>query len=323
MFDFIAVGDAGIDTLVMMDDASVHCSINREECEICLRFADKILVNGMFSKTAYNGMNAAVGAARLGLKTGLFATVGGDSGGRRILDVLNREHISTQYVKTKKDLRTNASVVLDYKGERTILVYHEDYHYKLPALDRTKWFYLTTMGKRWPPVYEALARVVKRTKAKLSFNPGSHQLKAGAKKLKAVLEASTVLFLNKEEAELLTRLGEDTDVKALLKGMRKLGAEIAVITDGPKGSYVHDGNNFYKLPIFPAPIIERTGAGDSFGTAFTAALCYGKDVREAMRWGTIDSAGVIQKIGPQDGLVRLAEMRRTLAKHPRFQPKAF
>lgn len=323
MYDFIAIGDAGVDTLVELGDASVHCTINKKQCELCLRYADKILVDGMVSKTAYNGMNAAVGAARLGLKTAIFATVGGDANGRRVLDVMKREGVSTDYVKVEKKLRTNASVVLNYKGERSILVYHEDYHYKLPKLDRTKWFYLTTMGKRWPSVYEGIARVVRKTGAKLSFNPGSHQLKAGAKKLKSVLEVTTVLFINKEEAQLFTKLGDKADFKMLLRAMRKLGAEIAVITDGPKGSYVHDGEKYYKLPIFPAPIVERTGAGDSFGTAFTVALCYGKDIREAMRWGTMDSAGVIQKIGPQDGLVKLADMRRVLAKNPRFQPKAF
>ncbi len=323
MFDFIAVGDAGIDTLVMLSEANVECSVNKEDCQLCLQYADKILVNGIVSKTAYNGMNAAVGARRLGLKTGLFATVGGDHSGARILDVLKREGIDRKYVRVEKKLRTNASVVLDYKGERTILVYHEDYHYRLPKLEPTKWFYLTTMGKRFLPVYLDLARVVKRTDASLSFNPGSHQLKLGAKKLKPVLEATTVLFLNKEEARLFTRISEEDDIKQLLRAMVKLGPRVAVITDGPKGSYVFDGASFYRLPIFPAPVIERTGAGDCFGTAFTAALARGKDIREAMRWGTIDASGVIQKIGPQDGLMSFAELGRQLKRHPRFQPKSF
>ena len=75
--------------------------------------------------------------------------------------------------------------------------------------------------------------------------------------------------------------------------------------------------------ILPAPVVERTGAGDSFGTAFTAALCRGKDVREAMRWGTLNAAGVIQKIGPQDGLLTITELNRFLKRHLKFQPKSF
>jgi sugar/nucleoside kinase (ribokinase family) len=321
-FDFIAVGDAGIDTLVALNEAHIACSINKEDCQICLQYAEKILVDGIVSKTAYNGMNAAIGAARLGLKTGLFATVGDDHGGQRIVDVLKREKVSPRYVNVLKKHKSNASVVLNYQGERTILVFHEDYHYKLPKLESTKWFYLTTMGKRFLPVYLSLARVVKQSKAKLSFNPGSHQLKFGARKLKPVLEATSVLFLNKEEARLFTRISEEDDIKQLLRAMTKLGPEIAVITDGPKGSYVFDGEAYFRLPIFPAPIVERTGAGDSFGTAFTAALCNGQNIREAMRWGTMNSAGVIQKIGPQDGLLTIQEMRKALKNNPRFQPKA-
>lgn len=323
MHDFVSVGDAGIDTMVTLNEASVHCSINKEDCQLCLRYADKILVKGIVTKTAYNGMNAAVGAARLGLKTALFATVGGDHGGLRILETLKHEGIDSRYVRHEKKLGTNASAVLNYEGERTILVYHEDYRYKMPKFDPVQWIYLTTMGKRYATVYEGVAKFVKRTKTKLSFNPGSHQLKAGVKKLKHALEATNVLFLNKEEARLLTRVSEAGDIKDLLQGMIKLGAQIAVITDGPKGSYVFDQTTFYKLPVFPAPIVERTGAGDSFGTAFTAALCRKQTVPEAMRWGTMMAAGVIQKIGPQDGLLTLATLKRMLKKHPKFQPKTF
>jgi len=173
------------------------------------------------------------------------------------------------------------------------------------------------------PVYRNLVGVVKRTKAKLSFNPGTHQLNVGAKKLKPVLDVTTVLFLNKEEARLVTRIEEEDDLKQLLRAMVKLGPQVAVITDGSKGSFVFDRTSYYRLPVFPAPVIERTGAGDSFGSAFTAALCYGKDVREAMRWGTADAAGVIQKIGPQDGLLHLSALKATLRRHSRFQARTF
>src|SRR3989344_2325648 len=113
MLDFLAIGDAGIDTLVDLHDANVHCEVNKAQCELTLRYADKILVEGMTSKTAYNGMNAAVGAARLGLCTAFFAMVGGDASGQRILTALKKEKVLTASVKVEKHLRTNASVVLN------------------------------------------------------------------------------------------------------------------------------------------------------------------------------------------------------------------
>jgi ribokinase len=317
MFDFLAVGDAGIDTFVDIHDASVHCSVDKKKCELTLRYADKILVEGMTSKTAYNGMNAAVGAARLGLKTGFFAMVGGDAAGERILRALKREKISTKHVRVESKLRSNASVVLNYQGERTILVYHEDFHYRLKEVPATKWIYLTTMGHRYPKIYEAIGKHVAKGKSKLAFNPGTIQLKAGPKKLKNIFAHTSILFLNKEEAELVTGVAED--IKSLLRGMRKLGPQIAVLTDGPNGAFAHDGHKFYHMPVLPMPVVERTGCGDAFGTAFTSAISLNKDIVEALRWGSADSGGVLQEIGPQDGLRTQTQIKSLLKKNSRIK----
>ena len=320
-YDLISIGDSGIDTLVAIHDASLHCFVRKDECQICFNYADKILADDMHTKTAYNAMNNAIGSARLGLKTSFYTVLGGDAHGRRIMEALNYDGVDTKYIKIEKDKKSNASVVINFRGERTILVYHEDFHYRLPRLPDTRWFYLTTMGRRFLPVYNALVRHIQQTKTKLGFNPGTFQLKAGAGKLKPVLKVTAVLFLNKEEARLMTRIHDERDIKELLRGMRKLGPEIAVLTDGLKGSFATDGNKFYHSSAFPTKMIERTGAGDSFATAFVAALCYGHDIKEALRWGAINSASVIQKIGPQDGLLKLSLLKSILKKHPRFQPR--
>lgn len=322
-FDIISIGDSGIDTLVKIHEASVHCSLNREDCQLCIRYADKILADDLHTKTAYNANNNAVGSARLGLKTAFYTVVGGDANGRRIMETLRDEGVATGYVAVDRTKKTNASVVINFQGERTILVYHERYRYRLPKFSRTRWFYVTSTGHNFLPLFNALARHVGRVKAKVGFNPGTFQLKAGAAKLKPILTAATVLFLNREEARLMTRIREERDVKELLRGMRKLGPPVAVLTDGPKGSYAFDGDRYYRLGVFPAPIVERTGAGDSFATAFVAALVYGHDVPEALRWGSVNSASVIQKIGPQDGLLRLPALRSTLRRHLRYQAKEF
>ena len=40
--DFLAVGDIVVDDFIRLKDASVHCNINNEDCEICMRWGDKI-----------------------------------------------------------------------------------------------------------------------------------------------------------------------------------------------------------------------------------------------------------------------------------------
>ena len=53
------------------------------------------------------------------------------------------------------------------------------------------------------------------------------------------------------------------------------------------------------------------------------ALAYGKEIGEAMKWGTISSAGVVQKVGPQNGLVQLSLMERALQGNPKFMVREF
>lgn len=96
-----------------------------------------------------------------------------------------------------------------------------------------------------------------------------------------------------------------------------MGPEMVVITDGPNGAYGFDGTTYQHIGIFPVPVVERTGAGDAFSTGCLAALIQKKSLRDAMRWGTFNSASVIQKVGPQAGLLKKNEMMKLLRDNPK------
>src|ERR1035437_2594130 len=76
-YDFIAIGDIAVDAFIKLKDAHVNCKLNNEDCEICMKFGDKIpyefdaIVPGVG-----NSANAAVVAARLGLRTAIIGNVG-------------------------------------------------------------------------------------------------------------------------------------------------------------------------------------------------------------------------------------------------------
>lgn len=95
---------------------------------------------------------------------------------------------------------------------------------------------------------------------------------------------------------------------------KHLGAKIVVITDGPNGSHATDGTTIWSMGVYPGPVIERTGAGDSYATAFTCARELGWSIPDAMRAGTANGWSVVQHIGPQKGLLNTAKMRAALKK---------
>lgn len=319
-FDLISIGDTTEDIFMELDEETKVLKDKDGTKYLGLVFAEKIAVAKVTDVLAVgNAANVAVGSSRLGLKTALYTILGNDDTGEQMAKVLVGEGVAKEYMLFDRKRKSNLSVVLNYKAERTILVHHERREYSLPKLASSRWLYFTSLGRGHEKLHTQIPRYVTTRGAKLAFNPGSHQLNEGLRKLRPLLKVTSVLFVNREEAQTLT--GKEKDIKVLLAKLRELGPDVAVITDGPKGSYASDGIQAFYLPIFPAPLVERTGAGDSYGTGFVSALAKGKPMSEAMRWGTVNSASVIQKIGAREGLLKKREMEATLRKHPSFKVK--
>ncbi len=311
MFDVIAIGDTSIDMFLEMDKHEVEIEPARggEPAKICFNFADKIPVNQMTKTIGGNSANIAVGSRRLGLRSTLITTVGKDEEAKVVAKALWADRVDTRYVK--QDKRTNFSTVINYQGERTILIYHEPREYHLPNLGKARYVYLSSMRKGWETIIDPLARYLDKTQTKLAFNPGTYQLRAGRRVAQPLLDRTDILFLNRQEAIIYTGLKERATIRQLLTELHRFGPRIVVITDGPKGSYASDASGQYKIGIYDVPVIERTGCGDAYATGFMAAILWGKDVPEAMRWGSFEAASVLQQIGPQAGYLH----RKQLSEH--------
>ena len=203
--DFLSVGDITTDAFIRLQEASVHCNINHENCELCVKFADKIPYEFVeVIRAVGNAPNAAVSAARLGLHTGLVTNMGDDQNGKECLAVLKDEHIDIDYAKIHNGAKTNYHYVLWYESERTILIKHEPYEYRLPEISPTpRWLYLSSF--RGTPEYhvEIGSYLEKHSEVKLAFQPGKFEINLGAAKLANFYRRAEVFVCNKEEAEKL------------------------------------------------------------------------------------------------------------------------
>lgn len=321
MFDIISIGDATLDTFIELEKAEVIENKNKNNHHyLCLDYAEKTPIYSLIKKVAGNAANNAVGSARLGMNAAFWTIIGEDDTGSLVTSTMKKEGVDPRFVQVAKGTESNFTVVLNYQGERTQLVYRQPREYKLPKLNHTKWVYLTAMGKEYHLVVDPLIEFIEENNVSLAYNPGREQLTCNFNKCKNLISVSKILFVNREEAlEIIAH--NHQNIKTILRKLREMGPEIVVVTDGKNGSYVYDGNDFYFLGVWPAKLLERTGAGDAYATAFVAARFYNKGIEEAMKWGTINSAYVIQAIGPQDGLLTLQKMKKILKTKPRFKAK--
>ena len=320
--DFFAAGDIVVDDFIRLKDASVHCNINNEACEICMRWGDKIPYEfHQLVPAVGNAANAAVAAARLGLGSGLRAYVGDDAYGAQCLASLAADQVDTTYVEKQKGKKTNYHYVLWFEGQRTILVKHELFDDAVPQLSEPpKWFYLSSLGENSLAYNLAWAKQLEAwPNAKLAFQPGTYQMKMGKEALAAVYARTDIFFCNKEEAERILGIEPTQDIKGLLTRIKALGPKVAVITDDIRGAYAMDeANHTMSIPRYPdpRPPFEITGAGDAFASTTVVALSLGKNLEEALRWGATNASAVLQEVGAQKGLLTRAQLEANLANPP-------
>jgi sugar/nucleoside kinase (ribokinase family) len=303
----LTIGDSTVDNFfeVDSDQASVLCNTRSQEKELCFKYGEKVPIKKIRRGFGGSALNTSVGFSRLGIKTAISTIVGEDNEGELIIDFLKKQGLETDFVKQSEE--TNMSVVLIYNNERTVLSYHrprEYNHLEIPAADN---IYFASAGKGAESIIPKLLGRISAG-SKLYFNPGSWEL-LKFENFAPLVKYCQALILNKDEADLC--LGEVSTGKQL-KAIRRLGAEIAVITAGAEGAYIDNGQGIYHMGIASGQLTDPTGAGDSFSVGLVGGLILGKSLEESCKWGMVNSASVLEKIGANQGLLSHSQLEKEL-----------
>lgn len=282
-----------------------------------LQYGGKVSSERVFVEFGGGASNAAVSAARLGLRAGIISSIGDDEYGQSIRAHLKKEGVDTRFLQYSSR-HTGFSFILVHQktGEHIAFIHYgasEDCALPVDVANiATEWFYVSSLNTpRWKRVMQALTR----TSARIAWNPGNAQLHAEPTILQSILKRVEVLLLNEDEARALRlhlNLGGKNyhhDVRAL----HALGPRIVVITRGRKGSVAYDGQiEHVSRPVIEKPV-DTTGAGDSYGSAFIAGLhMYGGDIDRSLELAALNSQANVTVIGAQKGLLYYADLPRHL-----------
>jgi sugar/nucleoside kinase (ribokinase family) len=209
---------------------------------------------------------------------------------------------------------------LDFPEDRVILAnYSKSQHKFDPKNKDYDYVFLTSIPEEWENAYGKILEFAKTNNIPLAFSPGTRQLEEKSELVLEVLKHTKIYFSNRDEAQKI--IGQPPTAKPqppkdLLLALKQMGPEIVSITDGGNGAYAIDGSNTcYSISPSPSDGTERTGAGDAYMAAFFAAILEGKDVSEAMRWGTLNSGGVMQHVGAQTGLLTKKQLDKELQEN--------
>ena len=309
MFDIITIGSATRDVFMKSEQFKIieDKSFATGQGE-CFALGSKIEIKDIVFTSGGGGTNAAVTFARQGLRTACVGAIGDDFNGKDIIGELNNEGVDTDYFQTNKNGYTAYSVILVHeKGERTILSYKgEGQHFdvnKIPFKKfRTKWLFLDSLGGHYDLLETAVSWAVKN-KVKLATNPGGKELAHGLDKLRPLLKHFPIVIMNQEEASKLVGIDYDREPE-IFKAMDEIIGGVFVMTKGPAGVVVSDGNNIYRAGVPDSPVVERTGAGDAFSSGFVAEYIRSGDMAKAIQFATANASSVVTQYGAKAGILK-------------------
>lgn len=319
----LAIGDVVTDAFIKLLPAEAEIEHDAKKHPLlCMTYGSKIPYKEEIEVPGVgNAANAAVAASKLGMHTAFLSDVGSDEVGEKIIRSLHDHKVSSEFINVHRGLLSNYHYVLWYEADRTILIKHEKYPYKWPeiaASQKPEWIYMSSIGESGGPIHVGLAKYLQENKdVKFAFQPGTFQIREGAKKLRQLYESCTIFAANKEEFQQILGLNS-SDEKTLITAMHKLGPKTVLLTDGPNGAFASDGNKVVFMPPYPdpKPPLDRTGAGDAYASTFTVAMASGHSLEDGLAWAGVNSMGVVGQVGAQAGLLSHNDLLAWLKKAP-------
>jgi sugar/nucleoside kinase (ribokinase family) len=300
----LSIGAAVQDVFLSHSDEFKPVTENPHDVFMKLELGAKADVNNINFTTGGGATNAAVTFARQGLGSQFMGTIAHDPAGRAVLEDLDKENVDTKHVSYTDKYNTGYSVLLlAPSGERTILTYRgASTHYDAKLFDLSEsdadWIYVSSMAGSM----EALDKIFTQARQlgiKIMFNPGKGELSQPSK-LKALLEDVDVLSLNREEMQTIV---EGEELEELARHALHY-VSVAIVSDGPNGVVATDGKTMVRAGMYEdVKVIDRTGAGDAFGSGFLSQWADGGSLEDAIIFASANSTSVVTKIGAKPGIL--------------------
>jgi len=306
--DVLCVGSAVVDRFMTVD---VPFS--------ALHLGDKILVKSTETHSGGGATNSAAALSLLGLRVSMLTKLGYDQDSKFIAQEMrkyNVHNLCTHHSERSTDVSTiifstkdHDRIIFTHKGASQDLTIHD---FKLSLLS-PQWIYLASLVGKSFEVAEYLGNYALKTRTKLLFNPSLYVAQKGMKSLRSILVATSLLVLNKEEAQAL--VGKKLPTSQLLTALNYSGPETVVITDAEKMVYaLHQGKIYSVLPP-KVKVVQTTGAGDAFASGLLAGMIKRWSFEDSLCLGLVNAASVLQDVGAKNKLLTEQRAKEAMKKY--------
>lgn len=300
MFDLITIGTISADLYFDATD------LTRENDRLALAIGGKYRSDEFHMTVGGGGANVAIGARKLGLKTGVIGLVGNNVFRKGILQRLDSAKVNTNYLLFSQTGASVSTILLQPSGERTVIAYQSSHEHVIEELHsakhipKTRAVYFGNLSHVSVRERCDLMRRLKKTGVTIVVNIGPLDCCKPKTYSNELLEHADVLVLNTHEyADLVKKDLEQIQFqKSQLVHLPIMKKKILIITDGANGSYGYEGEKVFHVPIVKAKkIIDTTGVGDGYTAGFISSFLGHEDVLRAMKSGARYASKILGRIG--------------------------
>lgn len=302
---FLAIGAAVQDVFLSHSDALDPVKEEDGSFYAELKMGGKADVDQINFSTGGGATNAAVTFARQGQSSIFIGAIGNDPAGQAVKEDLGREGVDARLTHSDKYNTGYSVILLANSGERTILTYrgasthYESTHFDLSELGEVDWLYMSNLAGSMD-ILEKLFTQAKELNIKIAWNPGKAELNQ-IDRLKKLLPYVEVLIVNKQEMQ---QIVEGEELEDLARAGSKL-VPVVVVSDGPNGVAATDGKAYVRAGMYEdVPVLDRTGAGDAFGSGFVCKWAQKLSLKQAVTFASANSTSVVSYIGAKKGILK-------------------
>ena len=270
---------------------------------------------GFITNPGGKGANQAVACARLGAQTLLVGAVGADAFGRELTVGLEAAGVNCTQLMASEQAATGVAVILRCEGDNRIILSPGANHVltgeqvaqALAQVAAPGDVFLTQGECDFDATFAAL-HAARELGMFTAFNPAPAPTQPVPD---AVWRDVDLVCLNETECSLLTGIAPDGDTGVARAAARlsELGVGIIVVTLGERGSMAWRDGSLTRVPAERAEVVDTTAAGDTFIGALLSAHVAGLPLEHAMRRGSAASALAVTRLGAQQSIPTLAEVR--------------
>lgn len=347
MYDVVTIGSATIDVFVKCNDANIVSvnSIDKKSEYMSYKYGAKMEISDFDTKVGGGGVNTAVNFANLGFNTSAIFKIGEDIYSKGVLKYFQDKNIDLSNIVQTHKTSTGFSIILvSFEGDRTVLAHRggngeikkEDINFD--AIKNAQLLYLAPLNGKSTKILEPIVEFAHENNTKICVNAGTSSIKKGFEYMKGILENAQVVVMNKEEAQMCTKIevrpdsAEECfskekihpDIVKMLKKLKVKDYQLIVITDGGNGAYAYTGDKIYYAPVYPGKVVSTLGAGDAFASTLCASLHKTNyDIGKSILYASVNSGSVVSEFGATGGLLTFEEIQKKLKALPEYNFEVF